>query len=75
MQYDEEEVSVGPQVEPVAGDATLPGRSDVVVIGGGIIGVVSALCLAERGLKVSVVEKGETACHSGPGGIARVIAL
>jgi glycine/D-amino acid oxidase-like deaminating enzyme len=36
----------------------LPDRADVVVIGGGIVGVFSAYYLARRGLKVALVEKG-----------------
>jgi glycine/D-amino acid oxidase-like deaminating enzyme len=36
----------------------LPARADVVVIGGGIIGVFTAYYLAKRGLSVAVVEKG-----------------
>jgi glycine/D-amino acid oxidase-like deaminating enzyme len=52
---------MGPKVDPVAADSTLPARSDVVVIGGGIIGVASALTLAERGVEVTVVEKGHIA--------------
>ncbi len=35
-----------------------PGRADVVVVGGGIIGVMTAWHLAERGLSVVVCEKG-----------------
>ena len=37
---------------------SLPSRADVVVIGGGIIGVFTAYFLARRGLSVAVVEKG-----------------
>src|SRR6476661_3917303 len=37
---------------------TLPARADVVVIGGGIIGVFTAYYLAQRGVSVAVVEKG-----------------
>lgn len=48
----------GPFVVPFHGDADLPGRVDVVVIGGGIIGASTALELAERGLKVALCEKG-----------------
>jgi glycine/D-amino acid oxidase-like deaminating enzyme len=36
----------------------LPDRADVVVIGGGIVGVFAAYYLARRGLSVAVVEKG-----------------
>ncbi|MGJ7581237.1 NAD(P)/FAD-dependent oxidoreductase [Variovorax sp. RHLX14] len=36
----------------------LPASADVVVIGGGIIGVFTAYYLAKRGMKVAVVEKG-----------------
>src|SRR5437764_4581629 len=35
-----------------------PARADVVVIGGGIIGVFTAYYLAKRGLTVALVEKG-----------------
>lgn len=49
----------GPAVDVVMGDEVLPARQDVVVIGGGIIGVAAALALAERGVSVTVVEKGE----------------
>src|SRR5690625_3596975 len=40
---------------------TLPDHADVVVIGGGIIGVCTAHFLAERGLKVALLEKGRIA--------------
>ncbi|GHC25262.1 D-amino-acid oxidase [Gemmobacter nanjingensis] len=43
---------------PFAGDADLPEAADVVVIGGGIIGVCTALELAERGVSVLLCEKG-----------------
>jgi len=48
----------GPYVVPVHGDEELPEKVDVVVIGGGIIGVSTALELSERGLKVALCEKG-----------------
>ncbi len=48
----------GPTVVPVQGDAALPRKVDVVVIGGGIIGVSTALELAERGVSVALCEKG-----------------
>ncbi|SAL10727.1 FAD dependent oxidoreductase [Caballeronia terrestris] len=52
---------MGPQVEQVAEDRALPERVDVVVIGGGIIGVSTALFLAEKGLAVALCEKGQIA--------------
>ena len=42
--------------DPIA--APLPARADVVVIGGGIIGVCTALALARRGVSVLLCEKG-----------------
>ncbi|MEA2737544.1 MAG: hypothetical protein QOH05_851, partial [Acetobacteraceae bacterium] len=49
---------MSPPVDPVAPDPTLPERTDVVVIGGGIIGVSTALFLAEKGIAVALCEKG-----------------
>lgn len=37
----------------------MPARVDVVIIGGGIIGITTALFLSERGISVAVCEKGE----------------
>jgi glycine/D-amino acid oxidase-like deaminating enzyme len=45
-------------LEPVPYDEALPEEADVVVVGGGIIGVSTALCLAERGVSVVLCEKG-----------------
>ncbi len=49
----------GPKLTPFAGDASLPSEVDTVIIGGGVIGVFTALELAERGQRVLLVEKGE----------------
>src|SRR5215467_6651985 len=44
---------------------------DVLVIGGGVIGVCSAYYLAQRGIKTTLIEKGEIAsgCSYGNGGL------
>jgi D-amino-acid dehydrogenase len=44
---------------------------DVLVIGGGVIGVCSAYYLASKGIKVTLIEKGEIAsgCSYGNGGL------
>jgi glycine/D-amino acid oxidase-like deaminating enzyme len=45
--------------DPIAPQAdTLPAEADVVVIGGGIVGVSTALALAERKVRVVLCEKG-----------------
>lgn len=49
----------GPLREKVVSDATIPKSTDVVIIGGGIIGASAALELADRGLRVVLCEKGE----------------
>lgn len=46
---------------PVRFAAVLPDRADVVVIGGGVIGVMTAWFLREKGLSVVVCEKGRIA--------------
>ncbi|MDE2575913.1 MAG: FAD-binding oxidoreductase [Rhodospirillales bacterium] len=47
-----------PSLDAVPPDDALPARTGVVVIGGGIIGINTALSLAERGHAVTVCEKG-----------------
>lgn len=51
-------MTISVPVAPFEGDATLPEASDVVIVGGGIVGVMTALELAEAGLSVTVCEKG-----------------
>ncbi|OCP05485.1 MULTISPECIES: FAD-binding oxidoreductase [unclassified Ensifer] len=48
----------GPTLDPTATDTSLPAKADVVIVGGGIIGVSTALFLAERGIDVVLCEKG-----------------
>ncbi|ARQ14088.1 FAD dependent oxidoreductase protein (plasmid) [Rhizobium etli] len=54
---------MSPLLKRIHSDERLPGRADVVVIGGGIIGATAALFLAERGLSVALVEKGYVGCE------------
>lgn len=46
---------------PITYAGHLPETSDVVVIGGGVIGVCTALALAEQGHRVTLLEKGRIA--------------
>jgi len=52
---------MGPRIEPVPSDETLPAKADVVIVGGGIIGTTAALYLAQQGVDVVLCEKGEIA--------------
>lgn len=52
-----------PSLNTVESDAAIPKESDVVVIGGGIAGVSTALFLAEKGVRVCLFEKGEIAAE------------
>ena len=49
---------MAPLPDPIASDPELPSKTDVVIIGGGIIGASTALELAERGISVVLCEKG-----------------
>jgi glycine/D-amino acid oxidase-like deaminating enzyme len=47
--------------DPIYSDTELPKHSAVAIIGGGIIGTCTALELAERGVDVTLIEKGTIA--------------
>lgn len=46
---------------PIRFASDLPAQSEVVIIGGGVIGVCTALFLARRGVPVVLLEKGRIA--------------
>jgi glycine/D-amino acid oxidase-like deaminating enzyme len=52
-----------PPVDRVPSDPTVPAATNVVIIGGGIIGVCTALFLARKGVPVVLCEKGEIAAE------------
>ncbi|MFP5478256.1 MAG: NAD(P)/FAD-dependent oxidoreductase [Alphaproteobacteria bacterium] len=49
------------EASPVRFAAPLPGRVDVAIVGGGVIGVMTAWFLRQKGLSVPVLEKGRIA--------------
>ena len=49
---------MGPQIDPFEADGRQPARTGIVVIGGGIIGISTALALAQAGVAVTLCEKG-----------------
>lgn len=50
---------MAPRMDSVTSTATMPTRTSVVVIGGGIVGTSAALFLAQKGIPVVLCEKGE----------------
>nr|WP_321484427.1 FAD-binding oxidoreductase [uncultured Cohaesibacter sp.] len=47
------------KLAPVKSSPDLPAKATVAIIGGGIVGISAALTLAERGISVVVLEKGQ----------------
>ena len=54
---------MSPVVERIASDGNLPASADVVIVGGGIVGVSAAYFLAKLGVSVALIEKGHIACE------------
>lgn len=54
---------MSPILNRITPSPSLPARADVVVIGAGIIGVTTALTLAERGISAAVIDKGHVGCE------------
>jgi glycine/D-amino acid oxidase-like deaminating enzyme len=54
---------MAPPLDLVQSDPTIPTRTRVVIIGGGIIGVCTAFFLARKGVPVVLCEKGEIAAE------------
>lgn len=50
-------------LETVTSSSSIPRSAEVVIIGGGIVGVSAALTLAERNISVVLLEKGQIACE------------
>lgn len=49
------------RAQTVESDRELPAEADAVIIGGGLLGVIAALNLAERGVSTVPCEKGAVA--------------
>lgn len=54
---------MAPAIVPIQCSERLPAAVDVVVIGGGIVGLATALALSERKISVAVLEKGGIAAE------------
>lgn len=52
-----------PYVKRIESDEKLPESVDVVIVGGGIVGVSAAYCLARENKSVALIEKGHVACE------------
>ena len=53
-----------PRIDKINADAALPARADIVIIGGGIIGVSAAFFLSRLGIDVALCEKGYVAASN-----------
>lgn len=51
------------ELRPATSDTTVPARVDVVVVGGGIVGVAATFALARSGHAVALIEKGRVAAE------------
>jgi glycine/D-amino acid oxidase-like deaminating enzyme len=54
---------MSPSLKRIPSDEIMPSSADVVVIGGGIIGVTAAYFMAKRGYSVALIEKGYVGCE------------
>ena len=65
---------MAPLPDPVASDLKFPSKTDVVIIGGGIIGASTALELAERGNSVVLCVKKASSPVNSPAAIGAGVA-
>ncbi len=54
---------MGPIVDVVPSSADFPRQAEVVVIGGGIVGIATALALVQQGVQTVLLEKGSVAAE------------
>ena len=54
---------MGPPIDPCPTSNSLPDATDVVIVGGGIVGLSTALALVRRGVRCLVLEKGAIAAE------------
>lgn len=54
---------MSPSLKKIPSNENLPESADVVIIGGGIIGVTTAYFIAKQGYSVALIEKGDVGCE------------